>query len=55
MTKKIDTLTTSQDMDHLWGSIHATRDSTTTVKVDKEVITRLLLDHQKLLNAYEKY
>lgn len=51
---KVNTATTSADMDHLWGSVHATRDSTTTVKVDKEVITRLLMDHAKLLNHYEK-
>lgn len=55
MAKKIlDTAVTSEDMNHLWGSVHATRDTTPTVKVDKEVITRLLLDHGKLLNHYEK-
>lgn len=50
----VDCLTTSQDMDHLWGEIHKTRDSSTTVKVDKATMTRLLLDHGKLLNWYEK-
>lgn len=51
---KIDTSVTSEDMDQLWGHIHATRDTTPTVKVDKVVLTRLLMDHQKLLVAYEK-
>ena len=51
---KVNTATTSEDMDHLWGSINATRDGTPTVKVDKETLTRLLLDHGKLLNHYEK-
>lgn len=54
MSKRIDTETTSSDMDHLWGSVHATRDSTSTVKVDKPTLTRLLLDHGRLLNYYEK-
>jgi hypothetical protein len=51
---KVDLDLTSEDMNHLWGSVHATRDNTTTVKVDKATITRLLIDHQKLLVAYEK-
>lgn len=51
---KVNTATTSADMDHLWSSVHATRDATPTVKVDKETLTRLLLDHGKLLNHYEK-
>ena len=51
---KIDTLTTSQDMDHLWGQVHKVREKTPTVSVDKETITRLLIDHGKLLNWYEK-
>lgn len=51
---KVDTLVTSRDMDHLWGEVNKVREGTTTVKVDKEVITRLLLDHHKLLNHYEK-
>ena len=51
---KVDLDLTSEDMNHLWGSVHATRDTTPTVKVDKAVITRLLLDHGKLLNHYEK-
>ena len=55
MAKKLlDTSVTSADMDTLWGSVHATRDSTPTVKLDKEVLTRLLLDHGKLLGFYEK-
>lgn len=54
MTRKIDTVTTSEDMDHLWSHIHATRDSTSSVKVDKAVLTRLLLVHGQLLNHYEK-
>lgn len=45
---------TGDDMTVLWGSINATRDTSTTVKVDKETLTRLLLDHGKLLNHYEK-
>jgi hypothetical protein len=52
MTKqKVDYATTSQDMDHLWGSIHATRDSTSVVKVDKAVLSRLLVDHNRLVNG----
>ena len=51
---KVNTATTSEDMNHLWSSVHATRDTTPTVKVDKETLTRLLLDHGKLLNHYEK-
>ena len=50
---KIDTLATSQDMDHLWGIVNGSRDGTTNIKVDKAVLTRLLLDHGKLLNYYE--
>jgi hypothetical protein len=50
---KIDTLATSQDMDHLWGIVNGARDGTTAVKVDKATLTRLLLDHGKLLNYYE--
>lgn len=54
MAKKlIDTVTTSQDMDHLWGALHKLRDGTPTVKVDKDTLTRLLLDHGKLLKFYE--
>lgn len=52
MARKIDTVTTSDDMDHLWGEINKLREGTTTVKVDREVLTRLLLDHGKLLNSY---
>lgn len=51
---RIDTLVTSRDMDHLWGEVDKVRTGTPTVKVDKEVLTRLLLDHGKLLNHYEK-
>lgn len=54
MARKIDTVTTSQDMDHLWGEIHRLREGTATVKVDRETLTRLLIDHGKLLNHYEK-
>lgn len=50
---KIDTAVTSADMDHLWGEVNKLRDGTTTVKVDRQVLTRLLLDHGKLLNYYE--
>ena len=41
---------TSADMDHLWSHIHATRDNTPTVKVSKEALTRLLIDHNRILN-----
>lgn len=51
---KLDTSVTSADMDHLWSSVHATRDGTASVKVDKAAITRLLIDHSKLLNAVLK-
>lgn len=51
---KVNTATTSEDMNHLWGHIHATRDTSSSVKVDKETLTRLLLDHGKLLNHYER-
>lgn len=51
---KIDCLATSQDMDHLWGEVHKVREGTTTVKVSKEVLTRLLLDHRNLLEYYER-
>ena len=54
LATKVNPLTTSQDMDHLWGEVHKTRDGTPTVKVSKEIITRLLIDHGKLLNWYEK-
>lgn len=54
LATKVDTLTTSRDMDHLWGELHKLRQGSTSVKVDKEVLTRLLLDHGKLLNFYEK-
>jgi hypothetical protein len=50
----IDTLATSQDMDHLWGTVNAARDGSIVVKIDKATLTRLLLDHGKLLNYYEK-
>lgn len=52
---KVDLDVTSDDMDHLWGSVHATRDTTPTVKVDKAVLTRLLMDHQKMLNEVLKH
>ena len=51
---KIDELATSQDMDHLWGEVNKLREGTTSVKLDREVVTRLLLDHGKLLNFYER-
>jgi len=51
---EVNTLTTSQDMDHLWSELHKLRAGSASVKVDKEVLTRLLLDHGKLLNFYEK-
>lgn len=54
MARKIDTVTTADDMDHLWGEINRLRDGTTTLKVDRERLTRLLLDHGRLLNYYEK-
>lgn len=50
----IDTVTTADDMDHLWGEVNKLREGTTTVKIDRQVLTRLLLDHGKLLNYYEK-
>jgi hypothetical protein len=49
----IDTVLTSQCMDHLWGSVNAARDGSIQIKVDKATLTRLLLDHGKLLNYYE--
>jgi hypothetical protein len=48
----IDTVATSDDMDHLWGEVNGARDNTRQIKVSKEVLTRLLLDHGKLLNFY---
>jgi hypothetical protein len=51
---KIDTQVTSDDMDHLWGEVHKSRDGTAHVKVSKEVLTRLLLDHGNLLNYYSR-
>jgi hypothetical protein len=51
---KIDTQVTSDDMDHLWGVINSSRDGTTQVKVDKKILTRLLLDHGNLLNYYSR-
>lgn len=50
MTRKVDLQTTSADMDHLWGVINSSRDGTSHIKVDKTVLTRLLLDHGRLLN-----
>lgn len=50
MARKVDLDTTSADMDHLWGEIHRARDSTSTVKVSKDVLARLLVDHGRLLN-----
>jgi hypothetical protein len=49
----IDTVLTSQCMDHLWGTVNAARDGSIQIKVDKATLTRLLLDHGKLLNYYE--
>lgn len=54
MAMKLDTLVTSRDMDHLWGEVNKTREGSLSVKLNKEVVTRLLLDHGKLLNYYEK-
>lgn len=51
---KIDTLATSQDMDHLWSVVNNSRDGSVTIKADKATLTRLLLDHGKLLNHYER-
>lgn len=48
----VDTSTTSDDMDHLWGVVNAARPKAQQVVVNKEVLTRLLLDHGKLLNYY---
>lgn len=47
--------TTGDDMTELWDSINATRINTPTVKAHKATLTRLLIDHQKLLNFYEKH
>ena len=52
--RKIDTTATAADLDHLWGTVNGARDGTASIKVSKEVLTRLLLDHGKLLNIYEK-
>ncbi|CAB5156046.1 hypothetical protein UFOVP149_45 [uncultured Caudovirales phage] len=52
---KVDLDLTSEDMNTLWGSVHATRDTSTTVKVDKATLTRLLMDHSKLLNVVLKH
>jgi hypothetical protein len=52
MRPKINTETTSDDMDYLWGMINTSREKTTVVSVNKEVMTRLLLDHGRLLNYY---
>lgn len=51
---KIDEQVTSADMDHLWGVVNAARDKSTHVKVDKVVLTRLLLDHGNLLEYYNR-
>ena len=51
---KIETVLSSQDMNHLWGEVNKARDGTVSIKVNREVITRLLLDHGKLLNYYER-
>lgn len=51
MNRKIDLDATSKDMDHLWGEVNKARDGTTSIKVDKATLTRLLLDHGKLLNT----
>ena len=50
--KKIDEQVTSQDMDHLWSAVNNARERSTNIFVNKEVLTRLLLDHGKLLNYY---
>ena len=55
MSRRIDTEATSQDMDHLWDAVNKARDGTATIKVDRQTLTRLLLDHGKLLNLYEKF
>jgi hypothetical protein len=51
---KIDCQATSQDMDHLWGRVNDSRTSSKAITVDKATLTRLLLDHGKLLNYYER-
>jgi hypothetical protein len=51
---KINCQVTSSDMDHLWGEVNKARDGTVAIKVNREVLTRLLLDHGKLLNYYER-
>ena len=51
MTRKVDLHATSADMDHLWGEIHKTRDGTPTVKVDKVILSRLLIDHNRIING----
>lgn len=48
---KVDTVTTSDDMDHLWGEVNKTNGK--HVRVSREVLSRLLLDHGRLLNYYE--
>lgn len=40
--------TTLEQFDAMWKSHHATRDGTTTVKVDKTALANLLMDHAAL-------
>jgi hypothetical protein len=40
--------TTLDQFNAMWKSHHATRDGTPTVKVDKEALANLLMDHAAL-------
>lgn len=43
--------TTDTELHNLWQNIHSTRESSSTVRVDKEALRHLLVDHHTLYSA----
>lgn len=49
MTDRYKIKTTLDQFDAMWKAFHATRDGTPTVKVDKQALANLLMDHSALV------
>lgn len=48
LTKRLKFEASTDDLDHLWGSLDKLRQNSTTVKVEKDALTRVLLDYTRM-------
>lgn len=51
---KLDLQVTAADVDSLWKAANKARDDLSVIKLSKGQLVRLLLDHGRLLEYYEK-